>query len=391
MAKIILSGEVGVEISLYGVLAEIQRLRKEEAITQLDIDITSIGGDSEQGRQIYEYLKSLEFPVNMNAVDYVCSAGLTIFCAGQKRTAENKDVEFLMHSPKFAPSFWDAMFGLTAQEIEQIKKDVEQEKKILSEIYSESFGLEKSIVETLMDRDEIITAETAKGIGMIQSIVSDTVITPITFNYKVAAKYFINKSERELTIKLNTNMENVELTKLSEEVKTQGGLLASIKAGLDKLFKTEVKALSLATDEGTQLEIVGDVLEVGVAVTNVEEGTFTVIYNDLRYTVVIAGSVVESMTEIEVGAEDMEAIKTENDALKQKVADLEAQIQSAEALKNQIEAQKKDIETLSNITSRYKKEDGTYEFISKVTTAKELTREEMLEKHVQERKAKRNK
>jgi len=368
MAYLKLSGEVGIDITLYNVVGAIQDLRKAGEITELNVDITSYGGDSEEGRQIYDMLKSLEFPVYTNGVEYVCSAGLTIFCAGQKRTAQDNNVEWLMHSPKFAPDFFDAMFGLSEQELDYLKKTVSEEKQLLAKIYSEALNIDIETIKTLMDKDEMISTETAKSIGIIQEI-KETASTDLQpFNYKVAAKWYANKQEKQLIIK----SEKMANEKLEEKVTGLEKIVNSIKAGIDKLTGN-IKALTLNTDEGDTLELSGDVLEVGVSVVSGEDGTYTVNYNDMKYTVVVAGGIVESMTEVvEEDTDEMEALKQENESLKTQLAELTAKAEKVEELEanakdyEQLEAKYGELETLvkglESITSEYKKEDGTYEF-----------------------------
>jgi len=74
MAKITLSGEVGIDITLYKMVAEVKQLQEQGELSEIEIDITSIGGDSVEARNIYEYLKTLPYTIKTNAVDYVYSS-----------------------------------------------------------------------------------------------------------------------------------------------------------------------------------------------------------------------------------------------------------------------------------------------------------------------------
>ena len=367
MAYLKLDGEVGYDITLYSVVAAIQDLRKKETITELNIDITSYGGDSEEGRDIYSMLKNLEFPVNTNGVDFVCSSALTIFCAGEKRTSKDNTTEWLMHSPKFAPTFFDAMFGLSEDELDYLKKSVADEKQLLAKIYSESFNIDIDTIKTLMDKDEMITSDVAKSLGMISEIkeikeIKTENIEP--FDYKIAAKWYANSREKELLIK----SEKMANEKIEDKVSGLEKALGTLTAAFDKL-KGKVKALSINTDEGDTLEITGDVLEVGVEVTNQTEGTFTLDYNDKKYTVVVVANKVTELTEIVEDDEDdadMEALKVENEDLKKQVADLTASAEKHTELEAKYVAIEKTVKGLEGITSEYKKEDGSYEFKAEV-------------------------
>jgi len=391
MAYLKLDGEVGVDITMYGVVASIQDLRNKETITELNIDMTSFGGCSETGRDLYAYFKSLEFPVNTNAVEYVCSAMFTAYLAGQKRTAQNQDTEFLMHSPKFAPSFFDAMFGLSEQELDYLKTSVAEEKNEMAKIYSEVLGIDKNTIITLMDKDEMITSVTAKSLGIIQEIKETITESVEPFNYKVAAKFYANSKEKEILTK-NEEMKTEEI-----EGKLTGleKITASLQKGLDKLLG-KIKALTINTDEGETLEITGDVLEVGVDVTSHTEGTFTVDYNDKKWTVVVVDSKVDSLTEIEPVEnpdEDMEALKVENESLKTQIAELtasktglDAKVVELEAVEAKVVGLEAKFAGLESITSNYKKEDGTHDFSSRVEKPAEVSTNDEIQAHIQAKK-----
>lgn len=358
MAYLKISGEVGYEITLYSVVSAVQELKnKIGELSALQIDITSEGGSSVEGRQIYEYLKGLNIPVHMNAVNYVCSAGFTIFMAGSRRTAQDNATELLMHSPFYAPDLDDWFMGISSEDADEIKQAIIEEKKKLSNIYSDILGIEKETIKSLMDSNQFMNTETALKLGVISEVLVSEVEKPTEFN--IAAKWYVSKKHESL-IKNHTKMENKELKNLTEKVEKQETFLSKIW----NMLKKQIKNLSIASDEGQTLEIEGDVLEVGVTVTNVTDGVFTVMYADKKWTVTVAGSVVTDLVEIveEPQAEDVEALKTENSNLKTEIEELKRQLQNKVELENKVKANEEYIEKLRSFTTKYQKEDGSFDF-----------------------------
>lgn len=377
MAYLKISGEVGYDITLYSIVSAVQDLKKAGAIDVLNIDITSDGGNSAEGRQIFDYLSSLEFPVNTNAVDYVCSAGFTIFMAGQKRTAQNNMVNFLMHSPVYM-AFLEF---ISPDDAEEIKAAVEEEKSKLIKIYSEKLGIEKETISALMDKDEMISADTAQKLGIISDVIIKEVEKPQQFN--IAAKFYTSDKHKLLILNYN-KMEKTDIEKLNGKVEEQQSFLTKIWNAI----KGKIKNISIAADDGQMLEINEDVLEVGSTCSNVTEGTFVVTYMDKKYTIVIAEGVVTEMTE--VVEEPPAPTQEEVDNLKAEISELKRQLGETENLKNKLAENEEYVSKLRKITSKYEKEDGTFDFTGKTTTT-EKTEESNGKSIANEVRAKREK
>jgi len=378
MAEITLKGEVGVEINL----TEVQGLIKGIGeFDELQINITSIGGCSETGRNIYDYLKSLGKPIITKAIDYCYSAAFTIFCAGEKRISEYNNTEFLMHAPWMVSFFVGG--DIEAKELYDI---VRAEKDLLIKIYSETLGIVREECETLMDNNDIITGLAAKGHNMVTDIENDSDKEKANnelFFYglfdKVAAAARVNENQKQLQIKIKNKM---EAEKINQELQKQSNLLNELVAGIKALFKTKIKALAITSEEGVMIEIEGDELVEGATITNdVPDGTYTVMYNDKKYSVVVEGKVIKTVTEIvdepNSKYKEIEDLKKENEELKKQL--------------DEMKAIKAKIQEFERIASKFQKPDGTYDFLSGVpqTQSKEKELEARKEKAVAELREKR--
>lgn len=358
MAYLKISGEIGYDITLYSVVSAVQDLKKAGAIDILNIDITSDGGNSAEGRQIFDYLNSLEFTVNMNAVDYVCSAGFTIFMAGQKRTAQNSEVNFLMHSPVYM-AFLEF---ISPDDADEIKAAVEEEKTKLVKIYSEKLGIEKETISMLMDKDEMITTDTALKIGIISDVIIKEVEKPQQFD--IAAKFYTSDKHKLLILNYN-KMEKTDIEKLNGKVEEQGSFLTKIWNAI----KGKIKNISINSDDGQTLEFNEEVLEVGSTCSNVMDGTFVVTYMDKKYTIILVAGVVTEMTEV-IEEEPAAPTQEEVDNLKAEISELKRQLGETENLKNKLAENEEYVSKLRKITSKYEKEDGTFDFTGTTTTEK---------------------
>ena len=357
MAKITLSGEVGIDITLYKMVAEVKQLQEQGELSEIEIDITSIGGDSVEARNIYEYLKTLPYTIKTNAVDYVYSAGFTIFLAGNIRTANGIETEFLMHSPMIETA-WFGM--LNDSELEQLHELVLEEKKLLSRIYADSLSIESKTIETLMDKDQIISADTAKDLGIISSY--STELVNEMPDYRIAAKWYINNKHKNLILN-SKKMKKEQIEKLQTEMEEQKSVMKQILEGVKNVFKTpevEIKNLDINAEDGTMLVISGEVMEVGAAVESPSEGTFTVIQDGKTWTVVIAENVITELTEVvEEEVDEMAALKTENDELKAQIEELKNSFEVIEAKFNE---NAEYVTELKNIKGQFMKDDGSVNF-----------------------------
>lgn len=350
--SITLTGEVGNEINYTQVYGLINGLGDFDTLT---VNIDSYGGCSETGRKLYDYFKQLGKPITMRAVNNCMSAAFTIFCAGTTRIAEAIDTKFLMHAP------WMMGFFMGGDdEAQWLLDEVKKEKQLLIDIYTKELGIEAATIEQLMDSDDVITAEAAKGLNMITEIESTEPKQEAEyFAYKIAANYISDEFKHKLN-----KMENKEIKNQLDEHK---GILSRI---LD-YFKGTVKALSVASEEGETIEIEGDNMVVGAVVTSeTPDGTYTVMIEEKKYKVTIENKVVTVVEEIEIEetqTDDTQALKDENAKLKQEIEELKTKLEAKSELEAKYAENQALIDQLKNVHSKhFNPETNTFDFSTNI-------------------------
>jgi ATP-dependent protease ClpP protease subunit len=362
MAEITLRGEVGFQINKTQIEGLINGLGEFDDLT---INITSNGGCSETGREVYNYLKGLGKNITMKAVDFVYSAGFTIFCAGTTRIAANENVTFLMHSPWL----WDLFMG-NDSDAQELVRILQEEKQKMIDIYSSTLGIDPEKVEELMNNDDVITAEAAKGFNMVSEILNE----PDTYYWakgKIAAMGYPDKKYLELKQSYKPKTNDKMNEKIEKQIEENTNTLKQFISDVKSLFKgkePDIKALKLATEEGVELEFDTDDLAVGSKIINdAPDGTYKLTYNEKNWVVVIEGGVVATLSEVaeeEEVSEDLEALKAENEALKLEIEKLKG----LQAKAGEFEEQMKQVQA---IITPFKQPDGTYKFEAKSMTAEE--------------------
>lgn len=384
-----LQGEIGIEITLYDVIAKVKEQIKQGA-EKISIQLTTVGGDSQEGRDIRNYLKELSIPVEVIAVGYVYSAGITIMTGTSERYAQSPDVDFLMHSPKFHPDYFHHVQGLTEDQAQYYAKEIEKEKTVLAEMYSEAFDIDRDSIINLMEKDMIIDTQTAIGVGIIRSVKQiETNENTTKLDYKIAAKWYPNK---EYKSKINEIMDDKKFEELKNDLKNDSletrNLFQKIVDGLKAIGK--IKNIEVNTEQGVMLELEGDTLAEGVRVINkVEDDTYTVIYNDKKWNVTIADQVITALEEVTEEEENDEV-----EAYKKRIAELEEQLKSKEGIEAKLDELEKEVaanrEFVSNmrkITNKYQNEKGEFEF-SDTRESKEPTIEAKLAEYKEQKRNK---
>jgi len=372
MAEITLRGEVGIDITLWQIVSELKAIPDNVPVS---IRITSEGGSAIEGRDIYHYLKSLNRDITMIADTFVASAAFTIFLGGAKRYAANAQTEFVMHSPMF--------FGLFVgddEDMKQIATEIRKEKDLYIDIYSRELGISPEIAEQLMDKDQIIGTDIALKMGIVKEVHSEAVQA-----YAIAAKSYLNEKHKEILTQKQDKMENEKIEKqLEENTNKLTEILDSIKAFFSG--KNNIKALKLATEEGVELEFDTEDLAVGSKIINdAPDGTYRLTYSEKNWEVVIEAGEVTTLTEVveeEEATEDVEALKAENEALKNEIEKLKG----VQAKAVEFEEQMKQVQA---IITPFRQPDGSYKFEAKSQTT--ITSAEDRKKQIEEVKQRRSK
>lgn len=311
--KIYISGEVGVSVTLLDVISQV---KKQEALTSLEVNINSIGGFVDEGMQIYNYLKGLQIPITTVASGVCASIATVIFLAGNKRQVL-EGTKFMIHAPKVKPAD-----HYNSAELKQFSDALNKIEKEIIQVYTENTTMSADEVQALLQKDTYMNLEQLTALGFVQ----DT--QPI---------------ELRAVAKLNINFKNESMT-----AEDKSWLETKLEA-FAKMFtatKVDAKMLMLQDATGVTVEfpdlaedaipVLGDVATVDGQVAN---GSYVMPSLNNATVVFIDGVVTEIIEAQPDGGEDElaklkqenETLKAENERLSQVTAKLETEFKSFRA------------------------------------------------------------
>lgn len=282
----LLSGDVGYDITVNSVLPIVQKNN--------NLVLDSFGGDLFEGYKIHDLLKSMNYTGKIKILGSCMSAAtLPVMAVPIEQREMSDNSKFLVHNP------WTWIVG-DYKELQNEADFLQKETNNIAAIYSRETGKQTTEILDLMSKEIILDKEGAIEWGFIKD------------------EIFSNN--------LNNNMAN-QLTKEDME-----GVFDKFLNRIQNLFKGAVKNLALQTADGTTLdfgEAVTQESEIVVGLTGVtvdgSPATGDYVMPDGRTLKIEGGTITEIIEATDEGNnEEMEALKTENAELKQKVADLEA-------------------------------------------------------------------
>lgn len=297
----------------------LMHLNNARAFDTLNLDIASDGGYVDVCDKMIDAIKGTgKFITSCNSGN-VCSAASKLFTLAPKgsRFFHSERGVFLIHNP------WGTVEG-DSTELADAAKSLRSIETEYAKWYEAATGSDITIIQAFMSENIPLTPEQIESLGFA------TIVQP---DIKAVAK---------LTLK-NNLMDNKEVTeKLNGFEKTLQKVLAFFK----------IKALMLSDANGKELEFpdLTDVSEVAVGVKVMEngapangeypqpDGSVLKCENGILMEIIPAA-----------GGDDLEAIKTENEALKAEIESLKAAKVTAEL--EAVEATK----VATEIKAEYKK------------------------------------
>lgn len=264
----------------------------------LKLIINSGGGYITEGWAMYDLLKMSEAKIETIGVGIVGSAATVIFLAGEKRELTEK-ATFFIHNP------YVDMVGGDSDTLISIAESLKMEETRLLEIYN-AVLTEK--LESIPTKE--YTAEEAVSMGFATGIYGEVLnFTPV--QYKIVAQF---KTEDKMNQKAMSILERIEAA----------------------LFHRK-QAASRTLDDGTVIYFEGEILAVDTAVF-IDEALETPAPNGEHQLgdeilVVENGIVIEIKPVVEEAAEDVEALKAENETLRALLAEAQTEIKALQERK----------------------------------------------------------
>ena len=146
------------------VVAQLLFLESESPKREIAMYINSPGGIVTSGLAIYDTMQYIRSPVSTVCIGQAASMGSLLLAAGEKgQRIALPNARIMVHQPSGG-------FRGQASDIERHAEDIIATKRRLNEIYVKHTGQPYERVEKTLDRDHFMTAEEARGFGIVDRV-----------------------------------------------------------------------------------------------------------------------------------------------------------------------------------------------------------------------------
>ena len=146
------------------ICAQLLFLESENPKKEIAMYINSPGGVVTSGLAIYDTMQYIRSPVSTVCMGMAASMGSFLLMAGEKGSRiALPNARIMVHQPSGG-------FSGQASDIERHAQDIIKTKRKLNEIYAKHTGQPVEEVERILDRDHFMTADEAKGWGLIDHV-----------------------------------------------------------------------------------------------------------------------------------------------------------------------------------------------------------------------------
>ena len=161
---IFLTGQINDNVASL-VTAQLLFLEAEDPKKEIYLYINSPGGLVTAGLGIYDTMQYIKPDISTLCIGQAASMGSFLLAAGTKgKRFSLPNSRIMVHQPS-------AGFQGQATDIEIHANEVLSLKKRLNEIYSKHTGKSVDEIKSALERDNFMTAETAKSFGLIDEVV----------------------------------------------------------------------------------------------------------------------------------------------------------------------------------------------------------------------------
>lgn len=309
-------------------------LQENEQATELEITISSNGGSTDHGFEIYDMLKTCG--KSITTIAFKCNSIATIiFLAGTTRKI-SKNCTFVPHNPYIDPSNL-GFVGLTADDLQVISNEIRKIEDKMYNTYCEVLGLSgdrAAELKSIMAQDVDITSQGAIDWGFATELIGENIQAKTIhigqYSHAIAAL---------LKTKQKNNSNNMDIKDMKNSIDNIKGMISAFfKAnGLkeDGTKDLEVKAASASLGEDKKVYFEGSLQKDAKCFTDeamnepMAAGDYTTAGGD-TFSVNAEGVVTAYTPKAEENPEDLEAVKAEVVALKKENADLKKAIEDKE-------------------------------------------------------------
>jgi ATP-dependent Clp protease protease subunit len=161
---IFLSGEIN-DVSSSLVVAQILFLESEDPEKDIYMYINSPGGIITSGLAIYDTMQYVKSRISTFCIGQACSMASLLLQAGTSgRRYSLPNSRIMIHQPSGG-------YQGQATDMEIHTKEILEMKRRVNELYVKHTGQNLSKIRNSMERDKFMTAEEAKGFGLIDKII----------------------------------------------------------------------------------------------------------------------------------------------------------------------------------------------------------------------------
>jgi ATP-dependent Clp protease, protease subunit len=148
------------------VVAQLLFLEAENPKKEIAMYINSPGGVVTSGLSIYDTMQFIRPKVTTMCIGQAASMGSLLLCAGAKEQRfALPNARIMVHQPSGG-------FQGQASDIQRHAEDILKIKRRLNEIYALHTGLDYDTIDKTLDRDHFMSAEEAKGFGIVDQVLS---------------------------------------------------------------------------------------------------------------------------------------------------------------------------------------------------------------------------
>lgn len=149
-------------------------------VKSIKLFISSFGGSMESGYLAYQAIKGSKIPVEAINAGMTASSATLVYCGAQKRYTF-QDASFMLH-PSASPN--TKADWIRPNDIEFIRKDVEDGNKYFKSIYGSCTTLERQDIEKILfsnDYARYLRPKDAEKIKLSQGSVEGIASTPVSY------------------------------------------------------------------------------------------------------------------------------------------------------------------------------------------------------------------
>lgn len=148
------------------IVAQLLFLQSVSSAKTIHMYINSPGGLVTAGLAIYDTMQYIHSPIATWCVGQACSMASLILAAGRPKLRHSlPNSRIMIHQPSGGASGQATDIQIQAEEILKLKETI-------NGLYVKHTGLDKDVLFPLMERDKFMSAEEAKGFGLIDHVMA---------------------------------------------------------------------------------------------------------------------------------------------------------------------------------------------------------------------------